>query len=143
MSRQKMMVTGAGIALLTLSGFLATKPEGLEGPFKNLQVLSKKISGDKMELIMGEFNAQLGVTCGYCHPWRKQQGDIAIMDFASDEKTEKKIARLMLRMSLRINRKYFDIPVNPELTITPLVWCRTCHKGLPRPSMLAPLPGQH
>ena len=122
--------------LITLTGILATRPADIEGPFKNLQVL-KKMDGDHLENIMGGFNSQLGVTCKYCHPWKKKDGDPhEYMDFITDEKPEKKIAREMLRMSIRLNRKYFNSAIDGQLKVKPVIWCKTCHQGLERPSMV-------
>jgi hypothetical protein len=51
------------------------------------------------------------------------------LDFVSDAKPEKEIARAMMRMTLGINKKYFKIkhPLIGNAGFT--VSCTTCHKG--------------
>ncbi len=55
------------------------------------------------------------------------------LDFVSDTKPEKEIARRMMRMTLDLNKKYFNVRKprigGNTLTIT----CATCHKGEPFP----------
>src|ERR1700740_2934437 len=75
--------------------------------YKNLQVLPKNISEATMNKIMvGEFEDALGVSCGFCHAANK---DSVGLDYASDAKPEKQIARQMLRMTLNLNHDYFRI----------------------------------
>ncbi|RZK29591.1 MAG: c-type cytochrome, partial [Hymenobacter sp.] len=61
---------------------------------------------DEMQLIMKGFKTALGVKCGFCHAQSK--ADPSKMDFASDENKHKDVARDMLRMTTRINKKFFD-----------------------------------
>ena len=96
-------------------------------PYKNLEVLPKNISEATMNKIMvGEFEDALGVSCGFCHTSNKD-GDG--LDYASDAKPEKKIARQMLRMTLNLNRDYFKIDSAMVGTANIVVTCNTCHKG--------------
>lgn len=122
----------SGILLFTIAGIAGIKPPAEEEKFKNLKVLDKNISEDEMEWIMGVFDKQLGVTCQYCHVNAKNVFPPRA-DFASDEKKEKLVAREMLKMTMRINKKYFDLDIDSRLKTKPLVWCRTCHLGLPVP----------
>jgi len=54
-------------------------------------------------------------------------------DFASDEKPEKEIARSMMKMTVKINNKFFGTKHafigDSTLTVT----CVTCHHGQPHP----------
>jgi hypothetical protein len=69
------------------------------------QSITKNISHDDLDAIMDQFKAALNVKCDFCHSPRKD--DPKKMDFASDEKPEKEIARDMLRMTARLIRNSF------------------------------------
>lgn len=99
--------------------------------FKNLKVLPKDISPKKLQQIMvDEFDDGLGVGCGFCHA---EQKDSHRLDYASDAKPEKEIARAMMRMAIKINRKYFQ-DSHPMIGDSALVvTCSTCHRGQARP----------
>ena len=58
------------------------------------------------------------------------------MDFASDEKDNKKVARAMLRMVIDINGKYIP-EAGRTLTERTRVTCETCHHGAAKPRTLA------
>jgi hypothetical protein len=92
-----------------------------EPKFKNLKVLSKNTTHDELELVMKEFKTALGVKCNFCHAESKT--DPKKLDFASDENKHKDIARGMMRMTKRINKKYFK--ESKEVSIR----CFTCHRG--------------
>ena len=95
--------------------------------YVNLKVLPKNISSrDLQGLMTDDFEDGLGVECGFCHARAK---DGHGLDFASDAKPEKKIARDMMRMTLAINKKFFKVrhPVLGGAMLT--VTCATCHKG--------------
>ena len=128
----KKIIVISGILLFTAAGIAGIKLPEEETKFKNLKVLDKNIDEDQMERIMFNFDKQLGVTCDYCHVSAKDVFPPRA-DFASDEKKEKIKAREMLAMTMRINKKYFDLDIDKKLEIKPLVWCRTCHLGLPVP----------
>ncbi len=100
--------------------------------YKNLKVLPKNISSkDLQELMVDDFQDDLGVTCDFCHAGAK---DGHGLDFASDEKPEKKIARLIMKMTLGVNKKYFKVK-HPALGSSSLIiTCETCHKGQPFPA---------
>ena len=63
--------------------------------FTNLQVLPKDIPRAQLVSTMRGFAGALGVRCTHCHVG---PDDLQGMDFATDEKESKKIARTMLRM---------------------------------------------
>src|SRR5450432_4789409 len=82
----------------TLCGIIAAKPPQQEKEkYKNLKVLSYNISEKDMDYVMEGFNAYLGVTCTFCHPYIKNGYDY-YNDFVSDEFRNKRIARDMMRM---------------------------------------------
>ncbi|MEO6406171.1 MAG: c-type cytochrome [Ferruginibacter sp.] len=100
--------------------------------FKNLKVLPKDISDQALQKIMeDEFVEGLGVSCKYCHA--KLDGS-AELDYASDAKPEKEIARSMMRMTLELNNKYFGVqhPMIGDSIMA--ISCVSCHKGEPYPN---------
>ena len=74
--------------------------------FENLEVLPKDISSKDLQGIMSDdFEDGLGVSCGFCHaPAAGGHG----LNFVSDARPEKEIARRMMRMTLDLNKKYFN-----------------------------------
>ncbi|MBS1524746.1 MAG: c-type cytochrome [Bacteroidetes bacterium] len=114
-----------GLVTLMTAATNISKPD--DGDFTNLQVLPKDISKPAMnEIMVGEFEDALGVSCRFCHAPNKD-GDG--LDYASDAKPEKQIARQMLRMTLNLNRDYFKIDTPMVGTGNIVVTCNTCHKG--------------
>jgi Photosynthetic reaction centre cytochrome C subunit len=113
------------LLLIAAVGFGAAAAH--KGQYENLKVLPKDISSKDLQGIMtDDFEDGLGVSCGFCHA--SAPGGHGL-DFASDAKPEKEIARRMMRMTLGLNREYFKVRKprigSNALTIT----CATCHKG--------------
>jgi tetratricopeptide (TPR) repeat protein len=82
---------------------------------------------------MRGYSGALGVRCNFCHAdadTTKSRG----LDFASDARDEKRIARVMMKMAREINGKL--IP-RARIQSPAAVRCVTCHHGLPRPETLA------
>lgn len=123
--------------------------------FKNLKILPKDISEDDLDTVMHHFTASLGVKCNYCHVRNEA---IKKMNFASDDKPEKLIARKMMLMAIDINTKYFK-DIEEEMskekdhdmltkTVTidgdsvknmlSYITCYTCHRGDPHPETKPP-----
>jgi Photosynthetic reaction centre cytochrome C subunit len=93
----------------------------------NLQVLPKDISPKELMSIMGGFKKALGVECSFCHVDDPQTHR---MNFASDAKPDKNIARTMIRMTEEINGKYVSTIHDPDATpAEKTVTCGTCHRG--------------
>ncbi|HTI08924.1 MAG TPA: c-type cytochrome, partial [Puia sp.] len=82
-------------------------------------------------IMVDEFDDGLGVGCGFCHA--KQNGSDRL-DYASDAKPEKEIARTMMRLTLKVNRKYFQVsrPLIGDSVL--IVTCQTCHRGEAHPA---------
>ena len=124
------MKKGIFLAVLGLAIVLgAAKPP--KPLYENLKVLPKDISSKDLQGIMtDDFEDGLGVSCGFCHA--SAAGGHGL-DFASDAKPEKAIARAMMRMTIGLNKKYFKVkhPVIGSSTLT--ITCATCHKGEPFP----------
>ena len=96
-----------GIALAVLISVTSTRPVAaqmkLPEKFENLQVLPKDIPKGDLVRIMKEFTSALGVRCEYCHV--EAEGEDAFK-FASDDKENKKTARIMMQMVQDINAKW-------------------------------------
>jgi hypothetical protein len=119
------------VSLFIAVGIAATKPPE-EHKFQNLKVLPKKISMEDLDKVMDNFKVALGVKCNFCHAASKDSASHHL-DFASDEKPEKNIARGMMRMTAKINKKYFSFNKNDQGQMIPTVECMTCHHGSPHP----------
>lgn len=118
------------------------------GIFKNLKVLPKNISEDSLDHLMHTFTAALGVRCNFCHA----PGNDGKLNFPSDEKEEKDIARYMIIMAADINKTYFNSEHSAMPDTINIVRCMTCHHGSPYPGEAAmsvgnngmmPPPGQN
>lgn len=118
------------IAFALLSGFVwlglaATRLHSTQP--RNLQVLPKDISDERLDSIMQTYNIALSVKCNFCHLPDKNQPDS--LDYARDGEPMKEEARKMMRMTIRINREnfWFNKLQQPEYLST--VHCNTCHRG--------------
>lgn len=118
------------LATAVVFGIAATHPPQ-EEPKRNLKVLPKDISHDELDKIMHQFNDALGVKCNHCHAGAQVDGRFK-MNFASDEKPEKEMARNMLKMTAKINKKMFHYKEGGEAK--PPITCITCHNGKAHPA---------
>ena len=124
------MVIATLFAVVTIS-VAAIGPPHRKNEFKNLKVLPKDISSGVLQKIMvDEFQDGLGVGCNFCHA--QEKGSLHL-DYASDEKPEKEIARSMMLMTMDINKKYFgdEHPLIGDSLMT--ISCVSCHHGTPHP----------
>ena len=126
---RKFAVVTMLLALMVI-GMAATRPPG-EGP-KNLKVLPKSISHEELDKIMDSWKAALGVKCNFCHA-PSADSTSHHLDFASDAKPEKNIARHMYKMTGRINKKYFSFDKDDKGAMISAITCITCHRGSPHP----------
>jgi hypothetical protein len=127
---RKFIVVAVFVVAVIIS-VAAIEPTRHKGEFTNLQVLPKDISPKALQHIMvDEFQDALGVGCNFCHA--QEKGSLHL-DYASDEKPEKEIARSMMRMAMDINKKYFEVenPLIGDSLMT--VSCNTCHHGAAHP----------
>jgi len=109
----------------------ATTSQAPEEHYVNLKVLPKNIAPKDLKKIMiDDFEDGLGVGCNFCHAPGKEVGDL---DFASDAKPEKEIARIMMRMTLGVNKKYLKIKHAMIGSEGMVVTCNTCHNGVAFP----------
>jgi hypothetical protein len=106
---------------------------GAPGRAQNLQVLPDTMSREAVIAIMRGFTTSLGVRCTHCHvPYDPAKPDS--LNFASDGKPAKDVARGMMRMVRSINGDL--LPDIPNLDNPMQVGCMTCHRGAPRPLAL-------
>jgi hypothetical protein len=127
---KKLAVASMLIAFMII-GMAATRPQD-DKPKRNLKILPKDISHDDLDKIMDSWKVALGVKCGFCHAPSKDSSS-RHLDFASDAKPEKDIARHMFRMTAKINKKYFNFDKDDKGAVIPAVTCLTCHRGEPHP----------
>ena len=129
-----MIVKKKYVVILILAGTTAVGVAALPAPkneYKNLKVLPKDIAPKDLSRIMiDDFEDGLGVSCTFCHDQGK---DSLRLDYASDSKPEKQIARRMMTMTMGINKKYFGLkrPLIGDSVLE--INCITCHNGQPRP----------
>ena len=119
---------------LVLMSFIITK----DAPplYKNLKVLPKNTTKEEMDSLMHHFARSLGKKCNFCHVFNDEQKK---MDFESDAKKEKNIAREMWKMTAKLNKKYFDIKDSKKLDAKLEVTCYTCHRGAENPETKSPM----
>jgi len=88
---------------------------------QNLKVLHGIHSRDQLLNVMKGFTEALGVKCDYCHNTD---------NFASDEKVQKRMARVMIKMVGNIDEDYLNGPMMEKVT------CFTCHRGSATPKLV-------
>ncbi|MCU1347824.1 MAG: hypothetical protein JWO56_854 [Acidobacteria bacterium] len=113
----------------------AMPPKADQLQFKNLKVLPPDIPRDELIAMMRTFARSLGVRCEHCHV-KVASEPKEVMDFASDAKPEKEVARTMMRMTNRMNADYIS-KVNEHGT---LATCYMCHRGKVTPEGTLPPP---
>jgi hypothetical protein len=110
-------------ALLTASAFGQVPDK-----FTNLQYFPKTITKQELIAIMRDFSISLGAHCETCHVETADHKT----DFASDDKEEKRTARVMLKMVDEINHGYIG-----KLGASAVqVQCVTCHRGIEKPKTI-------
>ncbi|MGV3657382.1 MAG: c-type cytochrome, partial [Chitinophagaceae bacterium] len=115
--RKSLLVTLGLVFLVTISvAFTADK----ERRYKNLKVLPKDITKNEMDTIMKHFTVALGVKCNFCHTFNTEA---KAMDFASDANKHKDMARNMMRMTKKINKKYFEFTSYGDIATSLTVSC--------------------
>lgn len=131
-----MRTFAAVLALLACSSHLDAQPTGKWPPdsLVNVRVIPKgtpvlQVAGSMRNIAFG-----LGVRCTFCHVGQ-DGAPLAQIDFVSDEKRNKLVAREMMRMVQEVNRRIDSLPARPAPTVA--VTCATCHRGVNRPVPLA------
>ena len=123
-SNKHILFVTAGLIFI-ITAFAASIPAEVKPPlFKNLKVLPKNISDEDLDKIMDNFNFALGVKCNFCHA--RKDTVSRHLDFPSDAKPEKEIARTMMRMTYDLNKKYFNF--NNDKIVPQRITCIICHR---------------
>src|SRR5919106_4079993 len=150
MKRVSHATSAFGIVLLLIVPVMAQSPGGggQQAPITNLQVWPKDAPRAQVIQTMQAFNESLGVQCTYCHV-QEAGGRV---DFASDEKREKRVARQMILLRDSINVMMAAIVEKPAgagptagsgAPGAPVrVLCRSCHRGLPIPRAITDVVGE-
>ncbi|MFC0514329.1 c-type cytochrome [Mucilaginibacter angelicae] len=131
---KKLLVTLGLLSIVVFGAMTTSKPQD-EG-FKNLKVLPKNISPDNLHKVMEDWEHSLGVHCNFCHARNEETKKI---DWASDAKPEKQMARDMFKMMNKINQKYFHAKKDSlGMIMQSGVNCNTCHRGTAHPEVMVP-----
>jgi hypothetical protein len=125
----------AGFALLVLPAVLSAQAAGKFPPDSliNVKVFPKSTPVNQVTGAMRAFAGDLGVRCLFCHVGKEGE-PLAQVDFASDEKQTKLIARQMMLMTREINRRVDTLPGHTSTSLQ--VSCATCHRGISKPTPL-------
>ena len=111
----------------------------------NLKVLPKDLTGAQVHETMEGWAGDLGVHCDNCHaadPNNVGPNGRPRLNFASDEKDEKQMARIMYQMMETDKKDYvarvaaMDKMDEPAAPLT----CGTCHRGHLDPEKFTPAP---
>jgi len=133
MNQKKTITVASFMAFVVLGTALTQKPT----QERNLKILPKDISNQKLDSIMHSYNKALGVECKFCHAANNPLvfGAPAELDFASDKEPMKENARDMMRMMIEVNTKYFYFDKNQQPVYLNAVSCITCHRGQALPEI--------
>lgn len=131
--RIPIILTSLVLTVISMSAFMPERTKEAPEPKRerNLKVLPNDISREDLGKVMDGFKVALGVKCNFCHA--ASADDPKHMDFASDAKPEKDMARDMMRMTAKINKKYFHIKDASNIKSVLAVSCFTCHNGTAHP----------
>ena len=136
---KKIAITLGLSAIISVVALTSMAPAGDDGP-KNIKVLPKKITERQLHGVMHEWSVSLGVHCDFCH---EHSADGKGLDFASDAKPEKEMARHMFKMMNKINSKFFDAKKDSiGMMMHTGINCYTCHRGMSHPDVTLPQGGQ-
>jgi hypothetical protein len=134
--RPLMRTAVVAVTLLLSPALGEAQPPGKWPPdsLVNVRIIPKGTPVVQVWGSMRNIAGGLGVDCTFCHVGR-EGAPLAQIDFASDEKRNKLVAREMMRMVQEVNRRIDSIPARPTPAVA--VTCATCHRGVSRPVPLA------
>ncbi|BAU53975.1 c-type cytochrome [Mucilaginibacter gotjawali] len=133
---RKILATLAITSVISVVALTSMAPQQEKGGFMNVKVLPKNLTDKQLHMIMREWATSLGVRCDFCHaPNAEGKG----LDFASDAKPEKEMARHMFKMMNKINQKFFEAKKDSlGMMAHTGVNCYTCHRGESHPEIKVP-----
>jgi cytochrome c553 len=127
---KKLLITALLSATVVFAATANMQNEPEKPQWKNLKVLPKNISKEELHKVMDDWEHALGVKCGFCHA---RDNDAKKMDWASDAKPEKEMARKMMTMTAKINKKWFKADKDEHKEMMAAIQCITCHNGKAHP----------
>jgi hypothetical protein len=127
------LVIAALVAFVIISVAFSAPPEV---KYKNLKVLPKNTNKQQLDSIMNHFARSLGVRCNFCHV--RANDAQKNWDFANDSSAHKVTARSMMRMTAKLNKKYFKEEMKKDGI--PALTCFSCHNGKEHPATIPPPP---
>ncbi|TSD67150.1 c-type cytochrome [Inquilinus sp. KBS0705] len=131
---KKLFAVAALLGVIGIMAMAPAQPKDDDEGFKNLKVLPKNISKEQLHDVMEEWEHALGARCSFCHV---RNEDTKKMDFVSDAKPEKEMARHMFQMMNKINKKYFGAKKGPDgMLMESGVNCNSCHRGTSHPEVV-------
>lgn len=134
MTKPKTIIFSLLITAVVAMGASANLQETDAQPKRNLKVLPKNISKDDLHKVMDEWKGALGVKCNFCHAASADKP--GKLNFASDAKPEKEMARKMFTMTGKINKKFFHAKKGEDgMMAMAAVNCNTCHHGEAHPEI--------
>ncbi|MDB5112388.1 MAG: c-type cytochrome [Mucilaginibacter sp.] len=123
----------SGAVLLASMTAIQQQPQQQERKLVNIKVFPKSITYRQLDHVMDGWAKALGVKCTFCHA---RNDETKKMDFASDAKPEKLMARQMFLMAAKINKKYFKAKKDSlGMIMESSVNCNTCHHGVSHPEV--------
>ena len=133
--KKVILILSLFLAVIGMSAFINND----QPLYKNLKILPKNISKHDLDSTMKSFCLSLGVRCNFCHVRVEQEDKFY---FENDDIANKRIARQMLTMVKKINKKYFKPEEGEEEQNPPItpITCYTCHRGHELPETKPPLP---
>lgn len=130
MISKRQVLTFLTIAFFVFVGVAATRP--LQNSARNLKVLPADISDQAIDSFMHSYNKALGVTCDFCHA-RDQAVFNGGLNYELDTNPLKDEARKMMRLTIQLNKDYFNYDTTKAPVYLNVVTCITCHRGNPMP----------
>jgi hypothetical protein len=135
---RKIFVTLGLTSVVTFIALTSMAPD--DDSLKNIKVLPKSLTDRQVHQVMREWSISLGVRCGFCHA---PSADGKGLDFPSDAKPEKEMARHMYKMMNKINEKYFEAKKDSLGMVEHSgINCYTCHRGNSHPDVKLPEMGK-
>jgi hypothetical protein len=131
---KKILVALGLSSIVTIVALTSMAPD--DPGFKNVKVLPKTLTDQQLHMVMREWAVSLGVRCDFCHAADPSGKGL---DFASDAKPEKEMARHMYKMMNKINTKYFKADKDSlGMVARSGINCYTCHRGNSHPETKLP-----
>lgn len=124
----------SAVILLVLPAVASAQGKFPPDSLINVKVFAKDTPVRDLLATMRGWTGALGVRCTHCHVGEEGR-PLNTLDFASDEKRPKAVARVMLQMVNAINGDHLSkLPEGGPAALG--VSCETCHRGVARPERI-------